>query len=436
MFAKLQNFVFESVILFVQMTKGVTPLGLAVTQLQASMQMLSFTLGDALTPVLVPLIEFLAGLAMWFSELDPDIQAAAAVVVVFMTALTGVVATLGLLAVGFLSIAGVLGITGGAILGFVATALGALLLIPIVVGLLVLIWLKFGDQIIAGVNFIIGGFIWLAKAAWDLLVAIGKFVVDAIIWFVKLGIDVLAAIGKFVVDAIVWFVKLVVDVLAAIGKFIIDVVVFFVKLGIDILAAIGKFVVDVLVAIGKFVVDVLTKFGELVTKGVEKFNELKDKVVTLASNLASEGLKAGTGFVQALIDGINQKVKDLLATVTDVAAKVRKKLPFSDAQEGPLSTLTESGRSIPETIARGMLEGASALSSVADSVFAGAALTSGVAGGTPAGVGGGTTIGDIVVSINTPAISSNVDVDNLARKVSETIVTQLRRKNNLGGVSI
>ncbi len=62
----------------------------------------------------------------------------------------------------------------------------------------------------------------------------------------------------------------------------------------------------------------------------------------------------GQRMVDTLISGI-MSVKDTLTeSVGNVFASVKKLLPFSDAEEGPLSRLTESGRAIVDTIADGV----------------------------------------------------------------------------------
>lgn len=64
--------------------------------------------------------------------------------------------------------------------------------------------------------------------------------------------------------------------------------------------------------------------------------------------------ESGAKIMTTFTEGIKSALASPYETVKDGLAKVRKLLPFSDAKEGPLSTLTLSGRRIFETIGAGM----------------------------------------------------------------------------------
>lgn len=86
-------------------------------------------------------------------------------------------------------------------------------------------------------------------------------------------------------------------------------------------------------AIKKFVVD-----------GIEKLKMLPEMA-----------LKAGKGFVSAFITGVKSTAVSGLKAITEsFIAPIAKLLPGSDAEEGPLRTLTASGRALPETFALGV----------------------------------------------------------------------------------
>jgi len=68
----------------------------------------------------------------------------------------------------------------------------------------------------------------------------------------------------------------------------------------------------------------------------------------------SDAWDAATGFVDAFIDGIRDRVPDVGGAVDDLTDEVASWLPGSDAERGALSNLTDRGRAIPETLAEGV----------------------------------------------------------------------------------
>ncbi len=67
--------------------------------------------------------------------------------------------------------------------------------------------------------------------------------------------------------------------------------------------------------------------------------------------------ESGRGLITAFGDGIKSLINQPVALVTSGLQKVRNLLPFSDAKEGPLSSLTKSGRAFIETWRAGMQTG-------------------------------------------------------------------------------
>ncbi|MCC5911317.1 MAG: phage tail tape measure protein [Clostridiaceae bacterium] len=65
---------------------------------------------------------------------------------------------------------------------------------------------------------------------------------------------------------------------------------------------------------------------------------------------------AGQGLWNAFTDGIRSVINKPVDLVKSGLSKVRKLLPFSDAKEGPLSTLTKSGSAFIETFNLGMIK--------------------------------------------------------------------------------
>lgn len=67
--------------------------------------------------------------------------------------------------------------------------------------------------------------------------------------------------------------------------------------------------------------------------------------------------ESGRGLISAFGDGIKSLINQPVALVTSGLQKVRNLLPFSDAKEGPLSTLNKSGRAFIETWRAGIQSG-------------------------------------------------------------------------------
>lgn len=72
-------------------------------------------------------------------------------------------------------------------------------------------------------------------------------------------------------------------------------------------------------------------------------------------------LEAGKALWGAFVDGIKSVAMKPVEAVKGALAKVRKLLPFSDAKEGPLSTLTLSGMSLVSTLSAGIQKAAPGL---------------------------------------------------------------------------
>ena len=108
-------------------------------------------------------------------------------------------------------------------------------------------------------------------------------------------------------------------------------------------------------------------FQRLTTWGVSAWSSITTAASTafnfignLLTNLASTALDSGRKLMTTIADGIKSAVMAPYDALKEGLAKARKLLPFSDAQEGPLSALTRSGAAVLETMSAGMRQ-ASAL---------------------------------------------------------------------------
>lgn len=88
-------------------------------------------------------------------------------------------------------------------------------------------------------------------------------------------------------------------------------------------------------------------FAEAFDRGITAFSNLIDK-------LKARAYAAGRGFITAFVSGVQDFSSRPINAVLDILAGIGRYLPHSDADMGPLSRLTESGRALPETFAAGV----------------------------------------------------------------------------------
>lgn len=114
--------------------------------------------------------------------------------------------------------------------------------------------------------------------------------------------------------------------------------------------------------------DLVRKFEEAKRQAVSKTKTLVRDVTSKLNDLAGSALKAGKGMANALAKGIRNAAGKAVNAATSLAKKIRKKLPGSDAREGPLSDLTAAGAALPETLAQGILGNRRKLSAAAETI--------------------------------------------------------------------
>ena len=107
----------------------------------------------------------------------------------------------------------------------------------------------------------------------------------------------------------------------------------------------------------------------------QKFTEAKASFVSGLGNIKSTVTGAVTWFfdsgkkiVSTFASGIRSAFSGAVDTVKSGLQKIRNMLPFSDAREGPLSTLTLSGQRTMSTYAHGLALAQDAPAATADHV--------------------------------------------------------------------
>lgn len=99
---------------------------------------------------------------------------------------------------------------------------------------------------------------------------------------------------------------------------------------------------------------IIKNWGSITTFFKDMWNGVKTGYNDFTKEFIPNVLKSGQKIMTTLGEGIKQKLSVPVDAVKGGLAKIRKMLPFSDAKEGPLSTLTLSGKRVFETITTGM----------------------------------------------------------------------------------
>ncbi|MFZ4411364.1 MAG: hypothetical protein ACOYOH_28755, partial [Paracraurococcus sp.] len=118
---------------------------------------------------------------------------------------------------------------------------------------------------------------------------------------------------------------------------------------------------------------------------------------TAVANFVSGMYASGQAMITSFVAGIESVGSSIADSVRGALGKARNLLPFSDAKEGPFSSLTRSGAAILPTMADGVrAAGAASLAGALSAALAGA--SGGAAAAGPAAEGG--IAGGAAVTIN------------------------------------
>lgn len=148
-------------------------------------------------------------------------------------------------------------------------------------------------------------------------------------------------------------------------------------------------------------------------------SDLSSAADRLFRRLKSDFKSAGKGMIDGFINGIKSKKNAIGRAVSGAVQKARDMLPGSDAKEGPLSDLTDSGEALSETVAEGMENNLRALEGSSTAVAH--AANPAMAGGSARG-GGGAHIEIYVDGSKSPAETARA----IERKLSQAGVNSWR----------
>lgn len=137
--------------------------------------------------------------------------------------------------------------------------------------------------------------------------------------------------------------------------------------------------------------------------------------------------ESGSKIMSTFTEGIKSAISAPVEAVKSGLAKVRQLLPFSDAKEGPLSTLTLSGRRVFETITSGMIQTQNLPAEVTDKAFGNMDLSTDVEGAEGGFSAASITAQDEVKKVNLREISKEKTESSKSSKEKEnaTIIKKL-----------
>lgn len=231
----------------------------------------------------------------------------------------------------------------------------------------------------------------------NIIVAIGTFAEEhaTLTRVVVLGAAVLGGL-LFILGAVATAIGIIGLALPAMATGWAAVVAVFLSVGwivvavVAIIAALGYLYVKfqvvrdgvhaLLYALG-FFAGTAFKFGKLLVGALlNPLGAIRDGFALVTNFIASINLfESGTKIIGTLAAGIGSMLSVPANLVRSAFDQVRQLLPFSDAKEGPLSSLTLSGARIMETLGAGVVGAAPGLQRTISTALAGAALATTVA---------------------------------------------------------
>jgi phage-related protein len=239
-----------------------------------------------------------------------------------------------------------LGETLGSILGVIAKV-GAYLLKFVIYNLV---------AVIKVVTWVVGAVVWLGKTIVTAFIEAGKFIYKFFLP-IRLLVQALRMVGRVVYT--VWQVLTgdisVLDGLKSIGGAVFDFLATPFRWARDVIVGVWNFIKGLFSSIGRF-------FSAVASSLVAAFMDLplvrtlRDVFGAVRSFFSGDTtfFEAGKRILIALGKGIWSAVTYPFELLKKALGRLRKLLPFSDAETGPLSSLTASGAAILKTLAKGM----------------------------------------------------------------------------------
>ncbi|MCB2141524.1 phage tail tape measure protein, partial [bacterium] len=198
--------------------------------------------------------------------------------------------------------------------------------------------------------------VWVGKVIVGSLVMAGKFIGKFLLPVRMLGQAFVSA-GKIIYS--VWQILTgdvsLLDGLKAIGGAVFNFLTTPFRWARDVVAGVFGFIRDTFTVIGGFFTTAAARIGEAILN-LPVIATLRQMLATVRDLFAGDTtfLEAGKRLIMTLGEGIVSMATYPYRKVKEVLGRIRNLLPFSDAQEGPLATLTASGAALLKTFAQGI----------------------------------------------------------------------------------
>ena len=210
--------------------------------------------------------------------------------------------------------------------------------------------------IVRALAVVVRSVVWVGKVIVGSLVGAAKFIYKFLLPVRMIGEAFMAA-GKIVYA--VWQVLTgdisLLDGLKAIGGAVYDFLATPFRWARDVVVGVWNFISGIFTSIGRLVADAAGQIGQAILN-LPIISTLRDMFATVRSFFAGDTtfFEAGKKLLITLGEGIWSAVTYPFTMLKNALGKLRNLLPFSDAREGPLASLTASGSALLKTLADGM----------------------------------------------------------------------------------
>jgi hypothetical protein len=210
--------------------------------------------------------------------------------------------------------------------------------------------------IVRALAVVVRSVVWVGKVIVGSLVGATKFIYKFLLPVRMIG-EAFVAAGKIV--HAVWQVLTgdisLLDGLKAIGGAVYDFLATPFRWARDVVVGVWNFISGIFTSIGRLVADAAGQIGQAILN-LPIISTLRDLFATVRSFFAGDTtfFEAGKKLLITLGEGIWSAVTYPFTMLKNALGKLRNLLPFSDAREGPLASLTASGSALLKTLADGM----------------------------------------------------------------------------------
>jgi hypothetical protein len=210
--------------------------------------------------------------------------------------------------------------------------------------------------IVRALAVVVSSVVWVGKIIVRSLIGATKFIYKFLLPVRMIG-EAFVAAGKIVYA--VWQVLTgdisLLDGLKAIGGAVYDFLATPFRWARDVVVGVWNFISGIFTSIGRLVADAAGQIGQAILN-LPIISTLREMFATVRSFFAGDTtfFEAGKKLLITLGEGIWSAVTYPFTMLKNALGKLRNLLPFSDAREGPLASLTASGSALLKTLADGM----------------------------------------------------------------------------------